>query len=131
MADQQLKQMLLAYMMLVVKGRPLLHEDLDNTCEDFLYKEFDHPIDYDLDAALPRLKRWGLLRENTQVWCCDSGSAIPVLLCQAACLFCLLGQVQVDCLHQVCTASAGVSCCSCKFGCAHIPFFAAGVAGQA
>jgi hypothetical protein len=67
MADQQLKQMLMAYMMLVMKGRPLLHDDLDNCCEDFLYKEFDHPIDYDLDAALPRLKRWGLLRENAQV----------------------------------------------------------------
>eukprot|EP00882_Tetradesmus_deserticola_P019247 GHRQ01020705.1.p1 GENE.GHRQ01020705.1~~GHRQ01020705.1.p1 ORF type:complete len:355 (+),score=176.40 GHRQ01020705.1:581-1645(+) len=66
MADQQLKQMLLAYMLLLMKGRPLLHADLDNACEDFLYKEFDHPIDYDLDAALPRLKRWGLLHENAQ-----------------------------------------------------------------
>ena len=52
-----------------VKGRPLLADDLDNTCEDFLSKEFDHPIDYDLEAALPRLKRWGLLRENAQVCC--------------------------------------------------------------
>lgn len=67
MADQQLKQMLLAYMMLMIKGRPLLADDLDNACEDFLSKEFDHPIDYDLEAALPRLKRWGLLRENAQV----------------------------------------------------------------
>lgn len=66
MADQQMKQMLLAYMMLMIKGRPLLADDLDNTCEDFLSKEFDHPIDYDLEAALPRLKRWGLLRENAQ-----------------------------------------------------------------
>ncbi|KAF6257530.1 hypothetical protein COO60DRAFT_1701817 [Scenedesmus sp. NREL 46B-D3] len=46
MADQQLKQMLLAYMMLLMKGRPLLPADLDNCCEDFLYKEFDHPINY-------------------------------------------------------------------------------------
>lgn len=69
MADQQLKQMLLAYMLLIIKDRALLHEDLDNACEDFLYKEFDHPIDYDLKAALPRLQRWGLVRENPQVSC--------------------------------------------------------------
>lgn len=30
-------------------------------------KEFEHPIDYDLDAALPRLKTWGLVKENNQV----------------------------------------------------------------
>jgi hypothetical protein len=67
MADQQLKQILLAYMLLIIKGRALLADDLDNVCEDFLAKEFDHPIDYRLDAALPRLQRWGLLRENEQV----------------------------------------------------------------
>ena len=38
--------------------------------QDFLMKEFEHPIDYDLDAALPRLKTWGLVRENNQVGCC-------------------------------------------------------------
>jgi hypothetical protein len=35
--------------------------------QDFLLKEFEHPIDYDLEAALPRLKTWGLVRENHQV----------------------------------------------------------------
>lgn len=67
MADQQLKQMLLAYMLLIIKERALLQDDLDNACEDFLYKEFNHPIDYDIAAALPRLKRWGLVRTNQQV----------------------------------------------------------------
>lgn len=72
MADQQLKQMLLAYMLLVIKDRALLQDDLDNACEDFLYKEFNHPIDYDVAAALPRLKRWGLVRGNQQVRDCSS-----------------------------------------------------------
>lgn len=35
--------------------------------QDFLLKEFDHPIDYDLEAALPRLKSWGLVHDNNQV----------------------------------------------------------------
>lgn len=66
LSDQQLKQMLLAYMVLIMKGRAMLPRDLDNACEDFLMKEFEHPIDYDLDAALPRLKTWGLVKENSQ-----------------------------------------------------------------
>jgi hypothetical protein len=32
-----------------------------------LMKEFEHPIDYDLEAALPRLQAWSLVKVNTQV----------------------------------------------------------------
>lgn len=33
LSDQQLKQMLLAYMVLIMKGRAMKQEDLDNACE--------------------------------------------------------------------------------------------------
>lgn len=33
LSDQQLKQMLLAYMMLIMKGRAMLEDDLDTACE--------------------------------------------------------------------------------------------------
>eukprot|EP00879_Flechtneria_rotunda_P009320 GHRR01009757.1.p1 GENE.GHRR01009757.1~~GHRR01009757.1.p1 ORF type:complete len:399 (+),score=148.54 GHRR01009757.1:1103-2299(+) len=66
MADQQLKQMLVAYMLLIIKDRPLTHQDLDVACEEFLYKDFDHAIDYELASALPRLKSWRLVHENAQ-----------------------------------------------------------------
>jgi hypothetical protein len=33
LSDQQLKQMLLAYMVLIMKGRAMKLEDLDNACE--------------------------------------------------------------------------------------------------
>lgn len=33
LSDQQLKQMLLAYMMLIMKGRAMLQQDLDDACE--------------------------------------------------------------------------------------------------
>lgn len=33
LSDQQLKQMLLAYMVLIMKERPMLHQDLDDACE--------------------------------------------------------------------------------------------------
>lgn len=32
-------------------------------------KEFDHPIDYALESALPRLQAWGLVTVNSQVRC--------------------------------------------------------------
>lgn len=143
LSDQQLKQMLLAYMVLIMKGRAMQLQDLDNACEvrqrrlkqhqpsatksqstlcatsqglhqsvcalhtsilvagydvytgtlqhkicsgaaagiqtvclsgalvivlqDFLMKEFEHPIDYALESALPRLQAWGLVTINSQV----------------------------------------------------------------
>jgi hypothetical protein len=30
-------------------------------------KEFEHPIDYALESALPRLQAWGLVTINSQV----------------------------------------------------------------
>jgi hypothetical protein len=30
-------------------------------------KEFEHPIDYALESALPRLEAWGLVNINSQV----------------------------------------------------------------
>jgi hypothetical protein len=33
LSDQQLKQMLLAYMMLIMKGRSMKMDDLDTACE--------------------------------------------------------------------------------------------------
>ncbi len=50
MAAQQYKQILLAYMMLIIKAKPLLLEDLDNACEDFLVRDFDSKIDYQVSA---------------------------------------------------------------------------------
>jgi len=66
MADQQVKQMLLAYTILLLKeGRPLLVEDLDEACEDMLVKDFSHKIDFSVEDALPRLKRWRLVAEDS------------------------------------------------------------------
>ena len=63
MADQQLKQMLLAYMVLIIKGRAMDEDALDDACETFLVKDFDHRIDFQISDALPRLLGWGLVRE--------------------------------------------------------------------
>lgn len=67
MADQQFKQMLLVYMLLIIKDRPLSVDELDDTCETFLAKDFNDKIDFQVADALPRLLRWGLVVQYDQV----------------------------------------------------------------
>jgi hypothetical protein len=136
MADQQLKQMLVAYMMLIIKARPLLHDDLDNACEDFLQKEFDHPINYPLDDSLPQLLRWGLVVHDKQArgsaggvrgwgggWrcSCSDGTAVSRLtLCCMQAIYCAAGRGLwigicnvlpcANCPPLVCLGGAGCWC---------------------
>jgi hypothetical protein len=42
-------------------------DELDEQAEDFLVKEFDQGIDYQVEEALPRLERWGLVTRDEQV----------------------------------------------------------------
>jgi hypothetical protein len=42
-------------------------DDLDEAAEEFLMKEFDQGIDYQVEEALPRLQRWGLVIRDSQV----------------------------------------------------------------
>jgi hypothetical protein len=68
MADQQIKQMLLAYTILVLKeGRPLLVDDLDEACEDMLVKDFSHKIDFQVRAIHGNALSYRL-REQTGTW---------------------------------------------------------------
>lgn len=61
MADQQLKQMLMAYVILLIKQRPVTLDELDEACEEMLARDFDHRIDFQIQDALPRLEAWGLV----------------------------------------------------------------------
>ncbi|KIY94010.1 hypothetical protein MNEG_13953 [Monoraphidium neglectum] len=74
MADQQFKQMLLAYTLLLLNQGPMHIDDLDNDCEELLVKEFDSRIDFQVTDALPRLQRWGLVSCNDR----DELSACPL-----------------------------------------------------
>ncbi|GBF88981.1 aminopeptidase [Raphidocelis subcapitata] len=66
MADQQFKQMLLAYMLLLLKDRALKEDELDSLCEEFLVRDFEHRIDFQVQDSLPRLERWGLVARTDQ-----------------------------------------------------------------
>lgn len=51
----------------------LQEEELDRLCEEFLVKDFDHRIDFQVEDSLPRLERWGLVTRTEQV--CRSGGS--------------------------------------------------------
>jgi hypothetical protein len=107
MADQQLKQMLLAYVLLLLHDRPLPAEELDRACEDFMQNEFSQDIDFDIRAALPRLTSWYLVQQDNQVTGVVSDfvgrhtkSQLPVL-------------EKNGCGALFCAASPPVSFCAC------------------
>ncbi|KIY92400.1 hypothetical protein MNEG_15563 [Monoraphidium neglectum] len=51
-----------------------VEEELDGLCEEFLVREFDHRIDFQVQDSLPRLERWGLVVRNDQ----DKVQAMPM-----------------------------------------------------
>uniref|UniRef100_A0A7S0RVW3 Uncharacterized protein n=1 Tax=Chlamydomonas leiostraca TaxID=1034604 RepID=A0A7S0RVW3_9CHLO len=65
MAEQQLKEAVLAYTLLYMNIEDELSRDkLDELCEDFLEQHFALKVDFAVEDALPRLVEWGLVKEN-------------------------------------------------------------------
>ncbi len=63
MAEQQLKEAVLAYTMLYMRlDDEVTQEDLDEECESFLFKNFDLNLDFAVEDALPNLVKWGVVK---------------------------------------------------------------------
>ncbi|KAL6765110.1 hypothetical protein V8C86DRAFT_2461422 [Haematococcus lacustris] len=71
MAEQQLKEAVLAYTLLLMHGEEVSQEELDQLCEAFL-EEHCLPS---FEDALPKLVKWGLVKENPKT---ASFSAVPI-----------------------------------------------------
>ena len=71
-------------------------EELDDLCEDFLVRDFDHRIDFQIQDSLPRLERWGLIFKTDQarLGAPPRGAAPPGLVCTGGC-----GATMVVCGH--------------------------------
>lgn len=59
--EQDAKEAFLAYAMLRREGRPLVKAELDNFCEAFLRERFGLEIDFEIQDALAKLERLGLV----------------------------------------------------------------------
>lgn len=64
LADDRIKEALLAYSLLDVSSRAMTRGDLDDQCEEFLKSNFRVKLDFALEDTLPHLERWGLIRSK-------------------------------------------------------------------
>lgn len=62
MAEEQLKEAILAYSLAMLLNKPLLEEELDEACEDFLEEHFGQKMDFAVEDTLPRLLHLGLIQ---------------------------------------------------------------------
>ncbi|KAG2484978.1 hypothetical protein HYH03_016273 [Edaphochlamys debaryana] len=62
MGEQQLKEAILTYGLLFNREAEMTESMIDSDCERFLTRNFDIPVDFAVEDALPRLEAWGLVR---------------------------------------------------------------------
>ena len=77
--QEEIKETILAYAMLC-RHRKLSVSQLDDACEDWFNDEFGQPIDFDIDDAITKLQRFGLVdRDADCLRCGDTAQAITQL----------------------------------------------------
>lgn len=91
MRNQQIRQMLIAYFVLL--AQPTTADDLDYRCEQVLREKFSLSVDFTCEKALPVLIKWGLVTTADE----SSGLLQPVSLSQ--CIAILEG-VWLESIHD-------------------------------
>jgi hypothetical protein len=66
--EQDAKEAFLAYSILRREGRPLVKAELDNFCEAFLRERFGLEIDFEIQDALGKLERLGLVAHEGETY---------------------------------------------------------------
>ncbi|MGD9331984.1 MAG: TMEM143 family protein [Desulfobacterales bacterium] len=67
--EEEFKEALLAYLYLARSANGLTRRQLDEAVESWLAEEWDCPIDFEVDDALEKLQRWGLLKREGERFC--------------------------------------------------------------
>lgn len=68
MARQRCRELLIAYLILVLEGKSITPDELDSKCESFLSSQFGLTVDFTTEDALSPLLEWGLvIPENPTV----------------------------------------------------------------
>ena len=70
--EQECKEAMMAYNFLLNSNQQMNEEELDNTIEEWMEKEHNTKIDFEVDDALKKLKKLNLLK-------CDENRIISVL----------------------------------------------------
>lgn len=61
MARQRTRELLIAYLILVLEGKSISPDELDKKCESFLSSQFGLTLDFTTEDALAPLLEWGLV----------------------------------------------------------------------
>ncbi len=78
--EEEFKEAVLAYFFLLTAEGPLLREDLDKRVESWLEGRWDCVVDFEVEDALAKLERFGLIRrEGDRLSCLDLEGAKPAL----------------------------------------------------
>jgi len=76
--EQELKESLLAYFMLfVLRNRQLTIQQLDEAVEHWLLEQFEFDVDFEVDDAMDKLKKFGLIASQGPI---DKVYDLPTVL---------------------------------------------------
>ena len=67
MEDQEIKEMMLAFVILTVRGKSMTLKEIDIECEDFLRNVFGVDCDFDIEGSMIKLLREGLVEQRAGV----------------------------------------------------------------
>ena len=67
MEDQECKEMILSYCVLSSNGKSMTLKEIDTKCETLLYKRFGLKVDFDVEGAMIKLLREGLVEQRAGV----------------------------------------------------------------
>jgi hypothetical protein len=67
MEDQECKEMILSYCVLSANGKSMTLKEIDTKCETLLHKRFGLKVDFDVEGAIVKLLREGLVEQRAGV----------------------------------------------------------------
>ena len=67
MEDQECKEMILSYCVLSANGKSMTLKEIDVKCEALLHKRFQINVDFDVEGAMVKLLREGLVEQRAGV----------------------------------------------------------------
>ena len=67
MEDQECKEMILSYCVLSANGKSMTLKEIDTKCETLLHKRFGLSVDFDVEGAIVKLLREGLVEQRAGV----------------------------------------------------------------
>jgi hypothetical protein len=77
--QEEIKEAIMAYALLCVH-QPTTAEQLDDICEQWFSENFAQPIDFDIEDALGKLERFGLIAEHAgKLVCIDTDACVQQL----------------------------------------------------